>query len=162
MLYVIATLLMPILLVFGIYHLLTWFNVWDINRRPYWKRVAIASAISHVLLVSGFFLFSYLDYQQNRRISGTGLNFDSYLFDGSEFWRLTMIFDTAPMLVLVSLFSLMDRWRVNVSGLMLVTVAVIYVVGSLQWYFIGGGIGAVLERFWSGLKTGDEEDEDWL
>jgi hypothetical protein len=38
----------------------------------------------------------------------------------------------------------------------------VYFVGSLQWYFVGGGVGAVLERFWSGLKTGDDEDQDWL
>jgi hypothetical protein len=32
-------------------------------------------------------------------------------------------------------------------------------VGSVQWYFVGGGIGLLLERFWTGLKTGDDEGE---
>ena len=37
-------LLMPILLVFGLYHLLTWFNILRINQRAFWKRVGMASA----------------------------------------------------------------------------------------------------------------------
>ena len=162
MLYVLTSLLMPILLVFGLYHLLTWFDVWGINRRAYWRRVAITSAISHALLVSGFLLFSWLDYQQSSRISSSGLNFDAYLFNSYQFWRVLMIFDTAPTIVLVGLFALLDRLGLSLPGLMVITVVTIYVVGSLQWYFVGGGIGAALERFWSGLKTGDEADEDWL
>jgi hypothetical protein len=154
---------MPILLVFGLYHLLTWFNVWGINRRPYWKRVAIASAVSHIVLVCGFFAFSYLDFLQNRRISGGGgVNFDSYLFNGSQFWNLMTIFDTGPVLVLLALFSLLDRLNMDVPGVIFLTAAVVLLVGTLQWYFVGGGVGSVLERFWSGLKTGDEEDENWF
>ena len=162
MVYVLSSLMMPILLVFGLYHLLTWFNAGDINRRPYWKRVAIASGLSHFLLVTGFFLFSYFDFQQNRRLSGAGLNFDSYLFVGSDFWPVMFVFDTAPMLVLLAVFFLLDQFSISMPGLVVFTFAVIYVVGSLQWYFVGGGLGAVLERFWSGLKTGEDEDEDWF
>jgi hypothetical protein len=153
---------MPVLLVFGLYHLLTWFDIWSINTRAYWKRVAIASAVSHVLLVTGFFVFSWIDYQQNSRISSSGLNFDAYLFNGFQFWRVLMIFDTAPTVVLVGLFALLDQWGRNLPGLMVITIATIYIIGTLQWYFVGGGVGAVLERFWSGLKTGDEPDEDWF
>ena len=72
------------------------------------------------------------------------------------------IFDTVPMLVLLGLFSILDHLSVNLHGLLTVTVAVTYIIGSLQWYFIGGGTGAVFERFWSGLKTGDDEDEGWF
>jgi hypothetical protein len=50
---------------------------------------------------------------------------------------------------------------VNPPQLVLITMAIIYTLGTVQWYWIGGAIGALLERFWSGLKTGDEEDEDW-
>ena len=42
--------LLPLLLVFGLYHLLTWFNVLQINQRAYWKRVALSSAGAHFLL----------------------------------------------------------------------------------------------------------------
>src|SRR5688572_12238857 len=130
MLYVLTSLLMPILLVFGLYHLLTWFDVWGINRRAYWRRVAITSAISHVLLVSGFLLFSWLDYQQSSRISSSGLNFDAYLFNSYQFWRVLMIFDTVPTIVLVGLFALLDRLGLSLPGLMVITVVTIYVVGS--------------------------------
>jgi hypothetical protein len=33
-----------------------------------------------------------------------------------------------------------------------------YVAGTVEWYFVGGGVGALLSRFWAGLKT---DDEDW-
>ncbi len=150
---------MPVLLVFGVYHLLTWFNVWGINRRTFWKRVGIASAISHAILVLGFFAFSYFDYSTNRNTTFVGLGFDRYLFDRSEFWRLTTLFDTAPMLTLLGIAALLDRLGLN-PPLVAVAIITTVIVGTLQWYFVGGVIGLALERFWSGLKT-DDPDEDW-
>ena len=47
---------LPLILVFGMYHLMTWFNILRINSLVYWKRVAVVSAIAHVLLY-GFFHF---------------------------------------------------------------------------------------------------------
>jgi hypothetical protein len=72
------------------------------------------------------------------------------------------IFDTLPMLVVLGVFSVLDRAGINPPGLVIVTFAITYLVGTLQWFWIGGGIGAVLEKFWAGLKTGDEEDEEWF
>jgi hypothetical protein len=155
MLYTLASLLLPPLFVFGVYHLLTWFNVLHINRRVFWKRVAITSAICHVLLVSGFFLITYLEV-------GDTASFGAYLFDRSNFWKLITIFDTAPMLVIIALFSIFVRTDVNPPGLVALTMAITYIVGTLQWFFVGGGIGALLERFFEGLKTPDPEDEEWF
>ena len=152
MLFTLATFLLPPLLVFGVYHLLTWFNVLRINERVFWKRLAIASAVSHTVLASGFFVFSYVD--------AAGADFAAYLFNRSGFWRLMAIFDTALMLALIGLFTVLDRSGVNPPGLVTMTLAVTYVVGTLQWYFVGGGLGALLERFFEGLKTPDPED-DW-
>ena len=56
-----AYFLLPPLFVFGVYHLLTWFNVLRINGRVFWKRVAMTSGVCHVLLASGYFAFSYFD-----------------------------------------------------------------------------------------------------
>src|SRR5215471_3367659 len=106
MLYTLGSFLMPPLFVFGIYHLLTWFNIFRINRRVFWKRVAIASAVSHFLLASGFFAFTYFD-------AGEASAFGNYLFDQSNFWKLVTIFDTVPMLTIVFLFSLLDRAGLN-------------------------------------------------
>jgi hypothetical protein len=155
MLYTLASLLLPPLFVFGVYHLLTWFNVLRINQRVFWKRVAITSAICHVLLVSGFFVITYVE-------AGDTAPFGVYLFDRSNFWKLITIFDTAPMLVIIALFSLFIRADINPPGLLALTMAITYVVGTLQWFFVGGGIGALLERFFEGLKTPDPEDGEWF
>src|SRR5215469_2035256 len=106
---ILAGLLMPVFLVFGLYHLLTWFSLFGINDRVYWKRVGIAAAISHIILLVGFFLFSYLDYSSNQTTTFAGLGFDAYLFNRSEFWRLTAIFDTAPMLAFLGIAAILDK-----------------------------------------------------
>jgi len=149
-----ASFLLAPLFVFGVYHLLTWFNIFRINERVYWKRIAIASAISHILLFTGFLVFSWFD--------AAGAPFGPYLFNNSEFTRLLRVFDTAAMVIILLVFSAMARAEVNPPGLLALTLGISYVVGSLQWFLIGGGIGALLEKFWSGLKTRDDEDEEWL
>src|SRR5262249_3330956 len=108
----------------------------------------------HILLVSGFLAFAYVDAAE--------APFGLYLFSRSNFWKLITIFDTAPMLVIVGLFSAFDRAGMNPPGLVGMTIAITYIVGTLQWFFLGGGIGALLERFFEGLKTPDPEDEGWL
>ena len=154
MLLTLASFLLPPLFVFGIYHLLTWFNVARINERVFWKRVAITSAVCHVLLATGFFAFSYLD--------ATDVNFGAYLFNRSNFWKLMTIFDTAAMLVIIGLFTAFDRAGMNPPGLVGMTLGITYIVGTMQWFLIGGGIGALLERFFEGLKTPEPEDDEWL
>ena len=41
-------------------------------------------------------------------------------------------------------------------------VAITYFVGTLQWFLVGGGVGALLERFFEGLKTPEPEDDEWF
>ena len=41
------------------------------------------------------------------------------------------------------------------------TLVITYVIGTLQWFFVGGGLGALLEKFFEGLKTPEPEEEDW-
>ena len=160
MVFTLASFLMPPLLVFGVYHLLTWFNTFAMDERTYWRRVALASGISHLLLVTGFLVFSYFDLQAHVRLEGTDTAFGPFLFNRSDFWRLLTIFDTAATFAILGLFSVLDRMGINPPGLVLVTFTVIYVMGTLQWYWLGGGIGALMEKFWAGLKTGDEEEEE--
>jgi hypothetical protein len=154
MLRTVALFLLPPLLVFGVYHLLTWFNVFRINEAVFWKRVALTSAVCHILLASGFLVFSYID--------AGGSTFGPYLFDRSSFWRLMTVLDTTAMLVVILLFSIFERAGLNPPGLIPMTVAIIYIVGTLQWFVVGGGIGALLERFFEGLKTPDPEEEEWF
>jgi len=149
---------LPLILVFGLYHLMTWFNILRINSMIYWKRVALASSIAHVLLVTGFFVFTYFDFHTNRDLAGYDLGFGEYLFDRSQFWPLMTIFDTLPMAVLAGFFMLLEWIGLALPGLLALTIVVTYVAGTVEWYFVGGGVGALLSRFWSGLKTDDEED----
>jgi hypothetical protein len=155
MLFTLASFLLPPLFVFGVYHLLTWSNFLRINSRVFWKRVAIASALCHVILATGFFVFSYFD-------AGDSTSFGVYLFDRSNFWKLMTLFDTAPMLAIIGTLSVLDRAGANPPGLVAIVLAITYVVGTLQWFFVGGGIGLLLERFFEGLKTPDPEDDSWL
>ena len=154
MLLTLATFLLPPLFVFGVYHLLTWFDVFHINSRVYWRRVALASAICYVILLTGFLGFSYFD--------AGGSPFGPFLFESPYFWRLMTIFSTSAMLVILGVFSVMASTGVNPPGTLILALGITYVVGGIQWFLVGGGIGALLERFWAGLKTGDEEDEDWM
>jgi hypothetical protein len=159
MLNIVVTLALPLLLVFGLYHLLTWFNMFHINERDYWKRVALASALAHFVLATGFFIFSYYDYDANRQLGGLGSSYGAFLFDRSDFWRLIALCDTLAMACILGLFTLLDRLGIPLPGLVPVTIVITYVVGTVQWYFAGGAAGALLQRFWTGLKT-DEDDED--
>ena len=158
----VASFLLAPLFVFGVYHLLTWFNVLRVNERVYWKRVAIASAISHFVLLSGYFVFSYFEFKGLLEIEPASVSFGAFLFSRSGFWRVMTIFDTVPTLVLLAMFFILDRAGINPPGLLIGTFAIAYVTGTLQWFWIGGGIGALLEKFWAGLKTADEEDEEWF
>ena len=153
---------MPLLLVFGLYHLLTWFSLFGINQRVFWKRVAMTSTISHVILAAGFFAFSYIDYRMNQNTLFAGLGFDVYLFNRSEFWRLTAIFDTAPMLAVLGVAAMLDKLNWNPGGMVAIAAVLTFVIGTVQWYFVGGVIGVLVEKFWTGFKTSQAEDEDWL
>lgn len=156
-------LLAPVLLIFGLYHLMTWFNIFGINRRVYWKRIALTSAVSHVLLATGFFVFTYFDYRKNLDLAGYGLGYGTFLFDRSQFWPIMTIFDTLPMAILAGLFLLLDKIGLSLPGLLPLTIAMTYAAGTVEWYFVGGGAGAMLQRFWDGLRTPEEEiDQEWL
>jgi hypothetical protein len=72
------------------------------------------------------------------------------------------VLDTTAMLVVIVLFSIFEQAGLNPPGLIPMTVAIIYIVGTLQWFVVGGGIGALLERFFEGLKTPDPEEEEWF
>jgi hypothetical protein len=157
-----AGFMMPLLLVFGLYNLFVWFNLLNISSKTFWKRIALTSAISHVILATGFFVVSYVDYTMNLQTTLAGLGFDGYLFNRSEFWRLMTIFDTGPMLALLGIFGTLDKLGMNPPMLVAGTIAITLIVGTVQWYFVGGGLGLLLERFWSGLKTRDDTDDDWM
>jgi hypothetical protein len=151
--------LCPLLLVFGLYHLFTWFDVFRINERVYWKRVGLTCAISHFLLATGYLLFVWFDHRSAAHML-SGVDYATFLFQHSMFWPMFAVFDTVAMLGTLASFSLMSP-AVTPGQMLLVAIGLIYVVGTVQWYFVGGAIGAILEKVWGGLKTG-EEGEEWF
>jgi len=151
--------LIPLLLVFGLYHLFTWFNVFRINERPYWKRIGLTAAVSHFLLATGFFVFSWFDHT-GVAYQISGMDYPTFLFQHSAFWQLLGIFDTIALLGILAVFSLMSP-AVGGGTMLVAAIGMTYVVGTAQWYFVGGGIGAILQKIWDGLKTG-EEGEEWF
>ncbi len=155
--YVLALVVLPPLFVFGIYHLSLWLNVAGIRSRVFWRRVALASAISHGVLALGFFLFSWLDYRMSGDIAGVNQSFESFLFNTSPFWSLMSVFDTIAMVVLLGVFGTLDNLGVGFGPVVGLTAAVVFLVGTLQWYWVGGSIGAAFERLWSGLKGPDDD-----
>jgi hypothetical protein len=153
---------LPVLLVFGLYHLLTWFNLLRMNTRVPWKRVGIASAIGHFLLATGFLVFSYFDYQANRDIAAVGMSYGTFLVGKTDFWRLITVYDTLPMAFILAVFAAFDRLGIMPPAVLVLTIVIIYILGTLQWYFVGGAVGALLQRFWDGLKSPDDEETDWF
>ena len=151
--------LCPLLLVFGLYHLLTWFNIFRINDRVYWKRVGLTCAISHFLLATGFFVFAWFDHRGVvYRLSN--MDYATFLFQHSVFWEMLAVFDTVAMLGTLAVLSLAGPGIAS-SQLLIAAIGLTYIVGTAQWYFVGGAIGAILEKIWGGLKTG-EDGEEWF
>jgi len=156
---ILALITLPLLLVFGLYHLLTWFNAFHINERVYWKRVAVASALAHFVLATGFFVFSYYDYDANRQLGALGSSYGAYLFDRSDFWRLILLFDTLAMACILGLFAALDRFGIALPGSLTVAILITYAAGTVQWYYVGGAAGALFQRLWDGLKSDDDDDD---
>jgi len=152
--------LIPLLLVFGLYHLFTWFNVLRINDRVYWRRVGLTAAIAHFLLVTGFLVFAWFELQSKQTYVALGMSYATYLFEHSAFWQLLGVFDTVAMLGILAVYTLMSQAALS-GGELGVALAGTYILGTLQWYYVGGGIGAALGKLWGGLKTG-EEGEEWF
>jgi hypothetical protein len=66
------------------------------------------------------------------------------------------------MLAIIGLSSILDRAGINPPGFLVWVVVISYVVGTLQWFFVGGGLGALMERFFEGLKTPEPEEDEWF
>jgi hypothetical protein len=162
MLVSLAALVLPALLIFGVYHLALWSDLGGVAAMPFWRRLAVASGLGHLLLAAAFFLFMYLDYRSVLQIAPSGPSFEVFLFNRAGFWRVMLVFDSLPSLLLLAVFAAMARWGWEWTHSVALTVAVVFVAGTFQWYWIGAGLGAASERLWSGLKTPDDDLPDWM
>jgi hypothetical protein len=157
-----ALFLLPPLLIFGLYHMGLWFNLMGLRRMVFWRRVATSSAAAHVLFAAGALLVAWVDFGTTGRLIAPDMGFDAFLLAGGEFWRLLLIFDTLPAVAMIGILGGLDYLGMGVGPIVPVTFGVILVLGTLQWYWIGGALGALGERVWSGLKTQDGDGPDWL
>ena len=73
-----------------------------------------------------------------------------------------LVFDTVPTVVLLGVFGVLDRFSISFLPVIPLTFGIVLLAGTIQWYWVGGGIAAACERLWSGLKTPDDEGPDWL
>ena len=47
-------------------------------------------------------------------------------------------------------------------AILVFTILTVYLLGTIQWYFVGGAAGALLQRFCDGLKSPDDEEDSWF
>ena len=162
MLYLLAVILLPPVLVFSLYHLGLWLGVPGMRRQVFWRRVAVASALAHVLLATAFFLFVWLDYRASASISNTPASLADHLFGSGDFLAVLWLMDPLPTVLLAGILGAMD-WAGGGRRLILpVAIATVLAAGTLQWYWVGGGLAAAFERIWAALRTPGDDLPDWF
>ncbi len=155
------TLILPPLLIFGLYHLLLWFDLFGMRDRVFWRRVGWSSACAHVLFTAGAFVLTWIDYRSTDRLFGA-VSLDVFIMNSNEFWQVLFLFDTLSAVALLGLLAILDAAGVGSVPMATLTAGVVLSIGTFQWYWVGGVVGALLERVWSGLKTQDDDGPDWL
>ena len=152
-----ALLLLPALLIFSLYHLTLWFSFFAIRKMVFWRRISTVSALSHVLFTIGVFAVLYLDFRTAGNLLAADMAFDSFLLNNGQFWQVLLIFDTLAAVTMVGILAILDYAGIGLGPVLPVTVGIVLLLGTFQWYWIGGILGAMFERIWSGLKTqGDD------
>ena len=162
MLIPIAVLVLPPLLIFGVYHLALWGNLLGMARMPFWRRMALASGVGHLLLAAGFFLLLYLDFRSSVQIVPSGRSFEAFLINRSGFWQALLLFDSLPGVLILGIFEVLARTGRESAYSVPLILGVVAVAGTFQWFWVGAALGAVSERLWSGLKTPDDDLPDWM
>jgi hypothetical protein len=122
----------------------------------------MASATAHTLMAFGLLIVFFLDYRSMGSLTAPGAGLSTFILGSAEFWQMVVVFDTVAAGVLAALLAGLDYVGLGAGPILPVTVLVVLIVGGAQWYLIGGGVGALVERVWSGLKTQDEDGPDWL
>jgi len=147
MLYAAALVFLPPLLVFALYHLSLWVGVPGMRRRGFWRRVAFASALAHVLIVVGLALLAWIDDSSD---AGMPVSVSG------DLWAVLWVLDPVAMAVLAGILP--------ATGSLALPSALITLlgVGTLQWYWVGGALGAAFERVWRALRTPGDDLPDWF
>jgi hypothetical protein len=157
-----ALMLLPPLLIFGLYHLTVWFDIFGMRRRVFSRQVGVSSGLAHGLLALGGFGLLYVDYESTATMFGNDMGFAAFLMNSRDFWQFLLLFDTLAGVAMLGLLALLDYVNLGTGPIVPVTAGMVLLLGTFQWYWFGAAAGATLERIWSGLKTQDEDEPDWL
>lgn len=160
--YLLALFLLPPFLIFGLYHLTLWFGLFGMRARAFWRRVALSSALSHVLFTFGVFGVVWADYQSATALFGNDPGFPGFLANSSGILQLMLVFDTLAAVALIGILTMLGSAGLEGATILSLGAGVVLVLGTFQWYWLGGAAGALLERVWSGLKTQEDDGPDWL
>jgi hypothetical protein len=117
------------------------------RRRGFWRRVAFASALAHVLIVVGLALLAWIDDSSD---AGMPVSVSG------DLWAVLWVLDPVAMAVLAGILP--------ATGSLALPSALITLlgVGTLQWYWVGGALGAAFERVWRALRTPGDDLPDWF
>jgi hypothetical protein len=135
---------LPALLVFSLCHLGVWALPGRFRGRPFWRRVALASALAHLILIAGLAVVAYR----------AGI-------DRGDLFAILWVWDTVASAVLWAVFGLAGA-RLGETTLLPVAALIHLGAGTLQWYWIGAGLAAAFERLWESLRTPGDELPDWF
>lgn len=153
---------LAILLVSGLYSSMMWLDVWGMRSRRFWKRVAVASGIGHVVLLAVFLLVAYLDFRATENLLPEGVSFSAFLFNDPDFWRVFLIFDTLAAIAVVGVLGALDALGWQAGAILGISVCLALLVGTAQWWAIGGLLGKGIDHLIGGLRTPDDEMPDWF
>lgn len=153
---------LSLLLVAGLHSSIMWLDLFGARAWAVWRRVALASAVGHVLLLGGFLVLAYIDFRVTSDMIVPGIGFSAFLFNNPDFWRVFLVFDTLAAGVVLGVLGLMDAAGAGAGAILGVFLFAASVIGTLQWAAVGGLAGKGLDRMISGLRTPDDEMPDWF
>jgi hypothetical protein len=156
MLYVFALIVLPPLLVFGLYHLNLWLDIPGIGKRPLWARVAVASGEGHLLIVLGLFWLAWLDYRAEILGSGGDQAFGVYLLTATDFPSVMWVLDPFAMVILFALIPIIAGFALGA------TVMTLMIAGTMQWMLLGGAAAWGFARVWGSLRTEGDDLPNWF
>jgi hypothetical protein len=157
-LYAVLLLLLPLLLVFAVYHLGVWLRFPGMGGLLFWPRVALAAALTHVLLVAGLVLAVAADYRMTLAYPGAAASLEAYVMANNDLHGVVWFLDPVASLLLAGMWGRVP----GVGHSVLAGVLVILIVGTFQWYVLGALGSAALERIASALRTGGDDLPDWF
>ena len=88
--------------------------------------------------------------------------FQSFLLNNGQFWQGLFVFDTLATITVTGILAILNYAGLEGGLAFPITAGITILLGTFQWYWVGGIMAVILERIWSGLSTQDEDTPDWF